>query len=250
MVEIEAVKNFINENIAGFHRSRISAIGKLQFESVIKRKNPYLFRAKNIITAEDFVKTLIDAYLSSQEETLFGEFLEKLAIFVCGEAKGGYKSGIEGIDLEIAEGKTRYIITIKSGPNWGNSGQISKMKDNFTKAQKILRTQNSEINVIPINGCCYGRDNVPDKGLYFKYCGQSFWELITDIPTFYIDIIEPLGYKAKEKNDMFYLEYSKVINRFTKNFLNDFCFQDGGINWERIVEYNSSRKKSKENELK
>lgn len=241
MVEIDATRNYINGHISEFHQNRIAAISKLKFEQVLKRKNPYLFRAKNIVTAENFVGNLIDAYLSSQEETLFGEFLEKLAIFVASESKGGYKSGIEGIDLEIPEGNKRYIITIKSGPNWGNSGQISKMKDNFRKAKKILRTQNSGLNIIPINGCCYGRDNKPDKGDYYKYCGQLFWEMITGLDTFYLDIIEPLGYQAKKKNDDFYQEYAKVINLFTKEFIENYCFSDGSINWELIVKFNSSR---------
>lgn len=50
-----------------------------------------------------------------------------------------------------------------------------------------------------VNGCCYGRDKHPDKGDYFKYCGQSFWEFISGYEDLYTGIIEPLGHKAKEK---------------------------------------------------
>jgi len=35
-----------------------------------------------------------------------------------------------------------------------------------------------EDNIVAVNGCCYGRDNRPDKGDYLKYCGQRFWEFI------------------------------------------------------------------------
>ena len=31
-----------------------------------------------------------------------------------------------GIDLEFDKDGVRYIVTIKSGPNWGNSSQIGK----------------------------------------------------------------------------------------------------------------------------
>ncbi|MBQ9773753.1 MAG: cytosolic protein [Clostridia bacterium] len=234
--------DFINNNITDFHNNRLSSLKKLRLADVLKRKNPYLFKAKNIQTSGELVKNIVDAYLSSQEETLFGEFLEKLAIYVCKETIGGYKSGIEGIDLEFEKDNVRYIITIKSGPNWGNSGQIAKMKDCFRTAKKILRTQNSNMQIVSINGCCYGVDNKPDKGDYFKYCGQRFWQFISGDDEFYLDIIEPLGYKAKQRNDDFYKEYSKVLNQFTRTFSIDFCKEDGSIDWEKIVKLNSQMK--------
>ena len=238
-MEKTVLETFINNNIDEFHKNRIVSLSKLKLDNILRRKNPYLFKAKNIQTSGDLVKTIVDAFLSSQEETIFGEFLEKLAIYVCNDSMGGLKSGIEGIDLEIDRNNIRYIISIKSGPNWGNSSQIKKMKDNFAKAKKILRTQNAEQNVIAINGCCYGKDNKPDKGDYFKYCGQKFWSFITGDDNFYIEIIEPLGYKAKQRNDDFYEEYSKVVNKFTKTFSNVYCLEDGTINWEKIVRLNS-----------
>lgn len=33
--------------------------------------------------------------------------------------------------------------------------------------------------------------------------------------------------------------YSQMINKFTKEFTNDFCSDDGSINWEKLVEFNS-----------
>lgn len=236
------LETFINNNIDEFHKNRIASLSKLKLDNVLKRKNPYLFKAKNIQTSGELVKTIVDAFLSSQEETIFGQFLEKLAVFVCHDSMGGLKSGIEGVDLEIDKNNIRYIISIKSGPNWGNSSQINKMKDNFKKAKRILRTQNSQQNVIAINGCCYGKDNKPDKGDYFKYCGQEFWSFITGDDNFYIEIIEPLGYKAKQRNDDFYGQYLKVVNKFTKTFLDTYCLEDGSINWEKIVRLNSQMK--------
>jgi len=55
----------------------------------------------------------------------------------------------------------------------------------------------------------------------------------------YLDIIEPLGYKAKEKNDAFMESYSKIINQFTKEFINLYCEESGAINWTKIVRQNS-----------
>jgi hypothetical protein len=134
----------------------------------------------------------------------------------------------------------RYIVTIKSGPNWGNSSQIKKMVTDFKTAKKALRTSNSQLNIVAVNGCCYGRENKPDKGDYFKYCGQQFWEFISGDNELYIEIIEPLGHKAKEKNDDFLKSYSQMINKFTKEFANDFCKESGEIDWDKLVQFNSA----------
>ncbi|WP_373480923.1 PmeII family type II restriction endonuclease [Geminocystis sp.] len=114
------------------------------------------------------------------------------------------------------------------------------MKDNFKSAKNILESENKEIKVIAINGCCYGIENNPDKGEYLKYCGEEFWEFISNNENLYIDIIEPLGYKAKEKNEAFLIAYAKVINKFTLNFMQEFC-DDGLINWQKIVAFNSQK---------
>jgi hypothetical protein len=237
----EDIINYVEKNIDKFHQKRIEKLEQLNLKTILKRKNPYLYKAKNILTAQDFVKNILDAFLQSQEETLFGDFIEGLAIFICQKVFNGFKSQrLEGIDLEFVKNGITYIVEIKSGPNWGNSNQIKKMKDNFKSAKNILQSENKEIKVIAINGCCYGIENNPDKGEYLKYCGEEFWEFISNNENLYIDIIEPLGYKAKEKNEAFLIAYAKVINKFTLNFMQEFC-DDGLINWQKIVAFNSQK---------
>ncbi len=239
-LNLKVVSQYVEKNIGTFHQKRILSLDTLSLSKVLKRKNPYLFKAKYILTAEKIVKGLVDAHISSNEETIFGDWLEGLAIFINENVYSGWKSGIVGVDLEFDKGGRRYIVNIKSGPNWGNSSQISKMISDFKTAKRTLRTSNSGLNIIAINGCCYGRDNNPDKGDYFKYCGQAFWEFISGNIDLYTEIIEPLGYKAKEKNDEFLKSYSQMINKFTREFGNDFCDSDGAINWEKLVVFNSS----------
>ncbi len=240
-LDFKKVSKYVNENIVVFHQNRINSIKKLKLKAILKRKNPYLFRAKNILTAQDLIKPILDAYLSSQEETVFGDFLEGLAIFVCGQVFGGYKSAAEGIDLEFTRDKNRYLVSIKSGPNWGNSSQINRMRNNFKQAARILGSKITKTNLFFVNGCCYGRDSKQNKGDYLKLCGQAFWELISGNDKLYIDIIEPLGHKAREKNEAFYEEYARIINLFTVEFAEDYC-DDGLINWEKLVEFNSKKK--------
>lgn len=239
-ISLNDVSRYVEENIGTFHRKRIACLDGLSLSRVLQRKNPYLFKAKFVLTAEEIVKSLVDALISSNEETVFGDWLEGLAIFINSKVYGGRKSGISGIDLEFDRDGVRYIVTIKSGPNWGNSSQIAKMILDFRTAKKTMRTSNSGLQVVAINGCCYGRDRTPDKGAYFKYCGKKFWEFISGDPDLYTGIIEPLGHKAKEKNEAFLESYAQVLNRFVREFSNEYCHTNGAIDWKKLVEFNSS----------
>ncbi|MFN0278158.1 MAG: PmeII family type II restriction endonuclease [Pyrinomonadaceae bacterium] len=240
-LNLKDVTRYVEENIGTFHEKRLQSLDGLKLRKVLNRKNPYLFKAKNVLTSEEIIKGLLDAQISSSEETIFGDWLEGLAIFINEKVYAGRKSGMEGIDLEFDFDRTRYIINIKSGPNWGNSTQIRKMIEDFKRAKKILKTSGSKFPIEAINGCCYGRDNNPEKGDYRKLCGQRFWHFISGNERLYLDIIEPLGHKSKECNEAFMQSYAMMINKFTKEFSNEFCKDDGTIDWNKIVEFNSKQ---------
>ena len=70
--------------------------------------------------------------------------------------------------------------------------------------------------------------------------GTEFWYLISENEDLYTDIIEPIGYRAKEHNDKFLHERSKVTNRMTKAFIDDYCDQSGAIMWLKLVQSNSA----------
>ena len=236
------ISQYVADNIGKFHTARLESLNKLNLKKVLSRKNPYLFKAKYQESAADIVKTLLDAHLSSSEETIFGDWLEGLAIFISSTVYGGKKSSATGIDLEFDKGNLRYIVSIKSGPNWGNSSQIKKLENDFKQAMKILHTSRNEVKVEAINGCCYGR-TFSDKGFYKKICGQKFWELISGRENLYIEIIKPLATDAKKKTEEFGKEYSAKLNLFIKDFIREYCLDDGSVDWEKIVRLNSGEKK-------
>lgn len=238
-LDLKDVTAYVEANIGTFHQARLHSLDTLRLDKILQRKNPYLYRAKNIIDPHDLVKILLDAHLSSQEESIFGEFLEKLAIFICGKVFGGDKSKAEGIDLEFERDGKQYIVAIKSGPNWGNSSQIKRMRDNFKQAARIFRTNNRAANLVAVNGCCYGRDAKPDKGDYFKYCGQIFWEFVSGDADLYTQIVEPLGHQARERNDDFALAYTRIVGNFTDEFKQSYCV-DQLIDWDKLVRFNSA----------
>ncbi len=239
-VTAEDVRDYVEQNIGEFHQKRVERLESLRLHSLLRRKNPYLFRAKAIQTVHDLIQPMLDAHLSSQEETMFGAFLEGLAVEVCRIARQGRPSGIEGIDLEFDTEDRRYIVSLKSGPNWGNSSQVKQMRDNFRRASRILRQNNSRLSVQPINGCCYGRTTRKfDRGDYWKLSGQAFWELISGDSAFYTRIVEPLSHGARERNSSFSRAHGRVVNRLEAEFISEFSTGDYGIDWDKLVAFNS-----------
>ena len=173
-LKLSDIYDFLDKGFAILYSSQIEILDKLKLNILLGDiKNPYLIRVKNALFVSDFIRSMLDEYLSQSQNYIFNELLKGLAIFICQKVYKGRQSSTTGIDLEFDKEGIRYIVSIKSGPSWGNSQAVYKMISNFNSARKILRTSNSKINVVAINGCCYGRDNKPYKGKgdYFKYCG-------------------------------------------------------------------------------
>ena len=59
---VNEITRYVEENIKSFHDSRINKLKTLKLKNVLKKKNPYLFRAKYMLTADDIVKNLTHAY--------------------------------------------------------------------------------------------------------------------------------------------------------------------------------------------
>ena len=98
-LNLKNVKKYVQNNIGLFHERKLRSLNELKLQKILKRKNPYLFKAKNVLTAEQIIRGILDAHISSNEEALFGDWLEGLAIYINSEVYKGKKSGITGIDL-------------------------------------------------------------------------------------------------------------------------------------------------------
>ncbi len=126
----------MHETIEGFAdrlRDKLEATPPLR---IVSRKNPYLFRLRAGENAAVFASIVVDAFLSSSEETIFGKDLEQIAIGICQQARGGKGAGIESIDLEYGDQSSRNVVQIKSGPNWGNSSQRKALETAFKTAAR------------------------------------------------------------------------------------------------------------------
>lgn len=237
--QLNLVKDFVNANIDQFHINRLAKIKELKLREVLKAKNPYLFKAKNLNSALELIPSILDARLSSSEEGQFGNFLESLAIYISELTCGGQKSSANGLDLEFNRDGTRFLVAVKSGTNWGNSGQQKDLRESFKNASKIVKQSRRSISVQPVLGICYGKVKTVDTGLFLKIVGQSFWHFISGDENLYIDLIEPIGYEAKKHNEVYLKERDNTYNRFIREFTIDFCKSSGEIDWAKLVQFTS-----------
>lgn len=247
MLDMAAIDAYVQEFVVNpFYQTRVLRTKTLTLDALILKKNPYLFRAKNITLPWNYVQSAFDAFLSSQEETVFGNLMEGLAIFICGAVYGGQKAPTKeypSVDLIFGKNGKNYIVGIKSGPNWGNSDQINRMKTNFKAARQKLLGVGMRPPIIAVNGCMYGRDNVPEKvdvndpeKSYLKLCGQVFWEFVSGDSDLYANLIEPLEKQAKIRGPQFEDLYSRKLTQMSTDFTNRFV-KDGVIDWDMLIKY-------------
>ena len=67
-LNLKDVSQYVEKNIGTFHAKRIQSLDSLKLSQVLKRKNPYLFKAKYVLTAEKIIRGIVDAHISSSEE--------------------------------------------------------------------------------------------------------------------------------------------------------------------------------------
>jgi len=231
----EKVERFVAERFRELDALKAAHVNNLQLVPLLRANNPYLVRVERRGLASQVVEWVLDAGTASIEENLFDEFLRTLAVFVSEEKCNGRKSGITGIDIELDRGGVRYLIAVKSGKAWGNATQQKKLRENFLTAVKVLKQNKAVGEIQPTLGICYGRFKTVNNGAFLHIGGQSFWELISGEQDLYMDIIEPIGHRAKEFNDEFHTKRANPMNRMVREFTERFCLADGAIDWPKIV---------------
>lgn len=213
----------------------------LKLKDTLRKKNPYLFQAIGLQKASEIVERLLEAYMSSSEETIFGDaFFEPIAR----EVSQGFCAGGAGIDVVIETQDEYKPISIKSGPNWGNSSQVAKLRQDFDTAYRIFANRKTKKQFKALLGHCYGRKRCEpnSKRPYAIRSGQAFWEEITGDPDFYLKLIRSMKQLPTDHRLDYEEAWNKATNRFELEFLKDFSTPDGMIDWEKLVKFNSGDK--------
>jgi len=233
----DAIIEAIATALDNFYTSLIAKINSLNIKVVIKRKNPYLLRAKAMNSAAQIVDAILTAFVSSSEETIFGNvFFEPVAT----AAVQGNKALAEGVDIMVEEKHAIYAIAVKSGTSVFNADSRKKQEQNFMAASKLA--QQVKKRFVPMIGYGYGKKKASSRGLrkfYMELDGKDFWTELTGDDEFYIKIIRFMDKLPEKYIEGFTEAYQKAANRLIKEFTMEFCLDDGGIDWERLITFNS-----------
>ena len=146
-----AVLRAVGAALTEFYASLTQKLNALSLDDVLKRKNPYLYRAKGLNNVTQIVDGILAAYVSSSEETIFGNAFEPLALAV----SGGQKAVTEGVDITVDRDNAIYSIAVKSGTSVFNADSRKRQEQNFQSAQR--RAQQAHKAFFPVVGYGYGK---------------------------------------------------------------------------------------------
>lgn len=231
-MEIEELESLISRCLQDFYERRLQKVKGVKLQAFLCRKNPYLFRAFGIQKASEIVERLLADYISASDESIFGDaFFEPIARI----ASGGKASDAEGVDF-VMESQDRIVaVAVKSGPYPYNASQKKRQSQEFLAVRNRLYKLHKQFD--PILGHAYGRvKSKQSKDLMYRdSSGQAFWREITGDPVFYLKLIRFMKDEPARHRKEYAPAWDAAINRFTAEFIRDFCFPDGNIDWEKLV---------------
>jgi hypothetical protein len=233
-VSSDELQALIEKCLTAFYDRRFEALKKLNLTKILRRKNPYLFRAIGTEQASEIVNQLLQAYMSSSDETIFGDaYFEEIAR----NLPNVQVSDGSGVDLMIEGEKEVKAYALKSGPNPFNSAQKAKQNTQFMEMRSRLLKLHKSFD--PVLAYSYGRKvKGPDgKHIYRQIAGQAFWAELTGDSDFYLKLIRLMKDSPQKRKAEYRSIWDAAINRFTMQFLEDFCFPDGGIDWEKLTKF-------------
>ena len=128
-------------------------------------------------------------------------------------------------------------MALKSGPNIFNSSQKLAQNREFKELRSRLLKLHKQFD--PLLGHAYGKKNVEPSGewLYRTRSGQAFWTEITGDPDFYLKLVRLMKDLPSKHRKVHAEEWGAAVNRFTEEFIKDFCNQNGRIDWEKLVRF-------------
>ena len=238
-IKKKELEQIVSDALDEFYKRRINKLSGLKLKQTLRRKNPYLFRAIGTNDAAEIVEQILTAYMSSSDEGIFGDaFFEPVAKAV---SKGRASTG-EGVDITKEDGRCYKAIAVKSGPSVFNAQSRRRQNQDFQALRSRLRKVQMHFDAIV--GYSYGRkiSEANDTKIFRELSGQAFWEELTGDENFYLKILHAMREKPEKHRTQYMIEWDKAKNRFAKDFMDDFCHEDGSIDWDKFLEFNSGTK--------
>ena len=215
----------VEEFEATFTKPITEKLSKLKMRDIVKRKNPYLYRASGVSTCEEFVSRAFTEYTSTIGENYFGSFFESVARIVSGGVKPA--SGGE-IDLDVRRGNDAYLYTIKSGPGGYNSSIEAKARLDLGHAEQRLRQD--RVTTHKKMAYAYGRQKTSFKDGIEKLASKDFWYELSDDGEFYIKLLDVCA----ELMPLFKADANAPYQLLLNEAHELFCEGDS-IRWDKVI---------------
>lgn len=200
-------------------------LSTLKMRDIVRRKNPYLYRASGVSTCEELVKRAFTEYTSTLGENYFGSFFESVARIVSGGIKPA--SGGE-IDLEVRKDNDAYVYTIKSGPGGYNSSIEAKARLDLGHAERRLRQD--RVTTHKKMAYAYGRRITSFKDGVEKLASREFWSELSGDKDFYIKFLDVCA----ELTPLFEADADAPYQLLLNEAHELFC-EDDVIRWDKVI---------------
>ncbi len=227
----------VQQCLLDFQEKRLDRLRRLSAIDLLRKKNPYLFAASGVETLGDLAERILTAFLSSSEETIFGNtFFEPVALAV----SGGTSVAPNGVDIVIETGTMFKAIAVKSGPSVFNADSKKRQNTNFIALQHRLSKSPKKLDCVV--GYAYGtRSSVPSQQYIFReIAGQAFWTEISGDDRFYAWLLQRIYLGNKPYDALYRNKREETLERLVAELSPEFATPEGLVHWDALIHFNSS----------
>lgn len=220
------------DNLKSVNRKEIS------FPKLLSKANPYEL-AVRCNTVQELIDFVMTSHKQTSSQTIWGNYLELIALQICKITLGGNKSQEESTDFEYTiDGKINYRGW-KSSPNWANSDQKRAVNDKESTLSEGVDFGSFKVLT------SYGKTpKVKKKKGFTQLSGQLAWEEISGGDSeMYSKVMIAINTNKEVIGQFIEKIYISNMYKTEKWITDNFVNEDGTINFIKINNYVSSNDK-------
>lgn len=161
------ISKYVENHIGEFHAARIAKLQNMNLKEILKRKNPYMYRAMCPMSVSEFVECIVDETFRKINTDLFYEWMKDVSLFVS-----------QTID------------------------------NNHCEAPQVITLR--------------------------EFCSSEYWAKKMCEDDFFVKTIEPAIESCFKEDSECHKLKVRILNRFTKEFIEEFCDSDCAFNWDKL----------------
>ena len=236
------LRKYIQAGIYGISIKKYEWLAEQTIDSLLATNHAQWDLLQGDIDGETWLRRQIQVGLTALDNELRGLLLKRLAIFTSTRLGIGMLSIFPGIDLEIKNGNTHYVIVIYPTADAAGvpSAQKSFDKDTTLAISSIRHINTLQYRVDSVLGICVGQASTQYNvrgNLEIK--GADFWHLISGKQNFYTEMLVPLLHQASAFEADLQSEQNEIIENLLNDFQIRFNFSSSKKYWQTLLRHTS-----------